>query len=102
MSSPMQIDHAGFESRIAAALCGGLSDDERAAFDAHAGACPAWGELLAAAAAADAGLRLPFAEVVPDEQFENRLIARLRSAVTPEPNRRSFTLTTRLHPMVRR
>ena len=86
-------DHSEFRDRVGAYVLGALGGEERAAFEAHAAACTECAALLAEAAAQDASLRELFAGAAPAAGFEDRLVARLRSARQPWPV---------LHPMVRR
>jgi anti-sigma factor RsiW len=79
---------------IEAYLAGGLTPDERAAFDAHVQSCAACDGELAKARQADADLRQLFRAARPTSGFEDRIIQTFR---TTRPSRRIF-----LHPAVRR
>jgi ACT domain-containing protein len=80
--------------QIEAYLAGGLTPDERAAFEAHVEGCAACAAALAAAREADTELRQLFRDVRPEPGFEDRLIQDLRTS--SRPHRLS------LHPAVRR
>ena len=86
-------DHPEFRDNVEAYLVGGLTADERGAFEAHAAACAACAAALSEGAAEDAALRELFAAARPPADMEDRIVDRLQSARRPRPM---------LHPMVRR
>ena len=92
-------DHPRFLQQIEVYLAGGLSDDDRAAMDAHAADCPACAAALAAARETDRAMQRFFAAARPDAGFEDRVIGRLRG----EPRRRKLPRALpSVHPLVRR
>jgi hypothetical protein len=88
-------DHPEFREHVDAYLVGALAGDERAAFEAHAAACPACAAVVAEAAAQDASLRDLFAGAAPTAGFEDRIVDRLRWVARPR-------VGSLLHPTVRR
>jgi hypothetical protein len=80
--------------QIEAYLSGGLSPDERLAFDAHIAQCPSCATALAEAREADANLRQLFNDARPRPGFEDQIVRNLRLARAP---RRRL-----LHPIVLR
>ncbi|MEO6436193.1 MAG: zf-HC2 domain-containing protein, partial [Tepidisphaeraceae bacterium] len=96
MSTP--IDHATFREQIAAALAGGLSAAELAAFDAHAAACEPCAAEHAAAREAEARMTALFAGAAPVAGFEDRVIQRLRLG----RERRNWMQPNWVHPAVRK
>src|SRR6476661_7928154 len=84
--------HDEFHNLTHAYLAGGLADEERAAMASHAAGCPACAAWLEQAQAADRELQATFAADVPDERFEDRLVAAFRDAGPRMV----------IHPMVRR
>ena len=80
--------------QIEAYLSGGLSPDERLAFEAHIGQCQTCAAALAEAREADANLRQLFNDARPRPGFEDHIVRNLRLARAP---RRRL-----LHPIVLR
>jgi anti-sigma factor RsiW len=86
-------EHIWFDEQIATHLAHGLDTDERARFEQHRAACPDCAAKLAQAQAADNETRELFAPVAPSNDFEDRIVQRLRNE---NPRRRW------IHPAVRR
>src|SRR5687768_15344340 len=84
--------HDEFHNLIMPYLADALTDDERAAFKAHAEQCAPCAAALAQARDTDNEMDALFAAARPDGALEDRVIGRLRSA------RRMPVV----HPMVRR
>ena len=92
-------DHARFRDDIGAYLAGGLDDDERRAFESHPAACPDCAAALSDAAAEERKLQDMFANALPAEGFEDRILGRFRSGAAAADR---WRMTTYLHPAVRR
>jgi glycine cleavage system regulatory protein len=92
-------DHARFRDDVGAYLAGGLTDDERRAFEAHAADCPACAAGLSDAAAEERKLQDMFAHAIPSQGFEDRILGRFRAGAAA-PDR--WRTTIHLHPAVRR
>src|SRR3954451_21092621 len=80
---------------IEAYLAGGLSPAERARVEGHVALCAACAAAVAAAERADAAVRELFADVRPPDDYEARVVDRLRAAAAataqappPAPARR--------------
>jgi len=71
-------DHPEFLEQVEVYVAGGLAGAERAAFEAHAAACPSCAAALAEAAAQDASLRELFAGAIPPADLEDRVVNTLR------------------------
>src|SRR5690349_5155164 len=92
-------DHARFRDDIGAYLAGGLDDDERRAFEAHAAACADCAATLSDAAAEERKIRDMFADAVPSSGFEDRILGRFRAGAAAAER---WRMTMHLHPAVRR
>src|SRR3954453_21120914 len=91
-----EFEHDEFLNQMAAYLANGLSDAERAEFEAHAADCDACAQELAIARKDDRDLRSLFADQSPGEDFEDKLIENLRA----EPSTR-WLMLPKIHPFVR-
>src|SRR5579884_2217689 len=81
-------------------LTGGLSDAERAEFEAHLSTCAECTAALEAARTSDQRLIAMFASERPEAGFEDRVIQRFREKQSKRLSRLSEPL--KIHPMVRR
>lgn len=91
MTQPTPDIHARFRENLETYLAGGLDADTAAELEAHLAACPECAAELATTRQADDALRSLFAAAAPKDDFEEKLIAGLRTPPT----------VRRIHPLVR-
>src|SRR5437016_14219180 len=92
-------DHARFRDDIGTYLAGGLTADERRALEAHAADCPDCAAALHESRAQEEDLNEMFAAVRPAEDFEDRLVTRLRDEAAAQ---RARLRIPAVHPAIRR
>src|SRR4051794_21086279 len=85
-----ETEHDWFTDRIAAALAGGLTADERSRFDAHVATCDACRQELDEMRELEGTMTTLFAPALAGPDFEDRLIARFRDRTTHRLSVASF------------
>lgn len=89
----MPITHATFTEAIGAYLAGGLTDGQRADFEAHAASCRPCAEELARLRDSDEQMLSALADVRPGVDFETRTVTALKEQLMHRPL---------VHPMAKR
>lgn len=89
-----ELEHDWCNQQMAAYLAGGLGDEERCRFEAHAGECDACTRELDELRGIESHMTGLFAPVMPAGDFEDRMISRFRTSKT----RRRM----KVHPIVRK
>ncbi len=83
MTANETTDHAWVREHVATYLAAGLSEEERARFEAHVGACGSCLEELQDAQGTEKSLAAIFAGDRPEPGLEDRIIRQLREAPAP-------------------